>query len=269
MANRYAVLTLKTPDLDKKNRHHITQKTSTERLLDEEGIGEDDESPDWQHDFGTGAIDDLSDPPFRCYKGSNAIEIAVFDKNPKKKTKVLVGRTLLDVEGDTIPKYNYVMDGNEENDLIRVPLTWSDPKTKRKKDAGSIILSLIYVPDPPVVTNAVTMVTKTWYCESTVIGRVLVAMIVLGLQSPASPPDLMLLGTLQILEIFCATHMIVELGMEFSVALAAKRHKQLLRDPWFFPGLGGARLQLDLNCIPCDHSRHGHRNQSFRIPERN
>ena len=51
------------------------------------------------------------------------------------------------------------------------------------------------------------------------------------------PPPVIALGALQCIEIFCATHMFVEIGMELSVAVANKRGKQQMKDPWFLLAL--------------------------------
>jgi hypothetical protein len=218
LASRRVELALKTPGLDKAVSHHTKQTARTPEV-------EDDRDPDYQYAFGG----------LRTYEASRTIELSVYDFAPKHPVKV--GSATVAVEKNKLPDYKYKMDGDPDNPYVRVPLTWTNDKTQETKKAGVIVLELIWVPEGEVVTTTVSMITKTWYFELTVIGMVGLSMLVLAYQSPTQPPPLMALGALQCLEIFCATHMIVEIGMEFSVAAANKRGREQLHDPWFILAL--------------------------------
>ena len=57
----------------------------------------------------------------------------------------------------------------------------------------------------------------SWYFEGTVVFMVTLQMIVLAMQCPADPPSVINFGAVKMLEVFIATHMTVELLMEWLV----------------------------------------------------
>ena len=76
------------------------------------------------------------------------------------------------------------------------------------------------------------MITNSAYFEMSILGSVVVAMVVLAMQSEASPP----MGdhglTLRILEIFVTIYLSAEMALEFLTAMTAMRQLQWLKSPW-------------------------------------
>lgn len=217
ISTRYVTLSLLTPGLDNRNKQHITQKTQTAAV-------EDDDSPMLQHRFGNWVM----------YEASKQLRVQVFDQIGK--SPVEVGSAIVEVDGEELPDFSYVMDGDDEDSHVVVPLTWTDSKSNAKNEtvlpAGEVHLSLIFVPAPQVNLNNASIITKTWYFEATVLGMVWVSMFVLAQQSPAAPPSVLAQGALRILEIFVATHMLIELLMEVWVLTAGRESSRWWRDPW-------------------------------------
>jgi uncharacterized protein YgiM (DUF1202 family) len=212
VSTRYVVMSLSTPGLDKRNKHHSTQTTQTDRV-------EDDSSPDLDHSF-SGWV---------TYAASTQLKLQVFDA--VGKAPVLVGSATARIDGESMPEYDYIMNGEEEYSQVSIPLTWTNA-SQRVVPAGELHLRLIYVPAPKINLNAASMITKTWYFEATVLGMVFISMFVLALQSPAVPPTVLGQGAIRVLEIFVATHMLMELTMEVWVLTAARNSRRWWRDPW-------------------------------------
>jgi hypothetical protein len=193
-------MVLKTPGLHKSRKHHLLQRVTTEGV-------EDDCFPM----FNT-AFEQLV-----TYAGSRQLEITVYDQQ-SKQSKELVGSATVVVKGEDLPELEHCMDGSG----VAIDLSWTNPVTLEAQPAGSVTLQLAYIPSPQTAKSSAEAITATWYFEVTVIGAVFLNMIVLALQSPTAPPPLLLYGVLLVLEIFCATHMVLEFLMELSVHLVAK-----------------------------------------------
>ena len=224
ISNRYVVLSLNTPGLHNQNKHHITQKTQTESV-------EDDSSPEFAHTF-SGWV---------AYAESQVLEVQVFDK--VGSAPVCVGSATVEVnpQTETLPEYEYAMDGSDEQ--VEIPLTWTNKGAPANTEmpAGAIHINLVHVPAPKVNLHAAAIITKTWYFEATVLAMVALSMFTLAQQAPALPPSILGQGALKILEIFVATHMSIELTMEIWVLTAAKDTakwwRRIFMDPWLLLAL--------------------------------
>eukprot|EP01043_Picozoa_sp_COSAG02_P018298 COSAG02_NODE_852_length_16531_cov_9.899586_1_plen_1228_part_00 len=215
LSTRRVELALYTPGLDEAVSHHTRQTAGTQAV-------EDDRDPDFQYQFGG----------IRTYKASRELQISVYDFS-SPTGPIHVGSATVEVDQDgKLPEYNYSMDGDPASQFVRIPLTWSDD-SQQTQSAGTVVLKLIWVPQGEVIIKNIMMVTQTWYFELTVVGMVGLSMLILAYQSPAQPPPVIALGALRVLEVFCATHLVVEMLMELSVAVAAKRVREQLRSPWF------------------------------------
>ena len=93
-------------------------------------------------------------------------------------------------------------------------------------------LRLCYTAEPPLVERRVISVTESWYFELTVLAMVALSMLTLGLRAPAAPPSPMASSSLLILEVFVATHLMLEMSLEFftegKALLISKRFKLAL-----------------------------------------
>ncbi len=192
-------LALSTPDLHKSRKHHSVQTVETHGV-------EDDCSPMWNHSF----------EKLVTYASSRRLEITVMDQ--QRKRKQIVGSTTVVIKGENLLELDHCMDGSG----VVIGLSWTDPDSLKAYPAGSVTLQLAFIPTPPVVTTSARAVTSSWYFEVTVIGAVFLNMVVLALQSPASPAPVLLNGVLRAVEIFCATHMLMEFLLELAVHLASR-----------------------------------------------
>jgi hypothetical protein len=205
-SSRYAVLEVKNPNLA--NKFHRDQKVKTEEV-------EDDPSPIWNVDFDKIAL----------YRDTKKFEIKVYDVIKGKH--ILCGRAgthsktrspngcRMDLEEGTLTDLDYIMNGNGS---ICIQLFNLNPKDKSiRVKAGQLEVRLQFAPTQAMVKKSVALVTETWYFEAAVLIMVFLAMIGLGLQSPASPPSPTLYSALRILELFVSTEMTMELLMEVEV----------------------------------------------------
>ena len=232
---RYVVLKLKTPDTALKE--HRVQSTKTPSV-------DDDINPTFDHQF-----DD-----FVMYSGTRLIELEVFDK--VKKHPVLIGRADIRLGGSTLldygidlqgndPDYDSTIVGAQKTVSIKLHVEYQDPKKKKQKkkkkksqleedeedacvSAGSIELSLGYAPVPSLGLKAGVSLTKSWYFEASVLGMCALSMLSLGISGPAAPKDGILAGAMLIIDVFIATHMLIELLLELVAS-----GRPLLRNPWF------------------------------------
>lgn len=202
-----AKLAMETPGLHKSRKHHSVQTVETHGV-------EDDCSPMWNQSF----------EKLVTYASSRRLEITVSDQH--RNQKQIVGSTTIAMKGENLVDLDHCMDGNG----VVIGLSWTDPSSLKEIPAGSVTLQLAFIPTPPVVTSKAGAVTSSWYFEVTVIGAVFLNMVVLALQSPASPPPVLLHGALRVIEIFCATHMLVEFILELAVHMASKT--AWYRDEW-------------------------------------
>lgn len=202
-------LAMTTPGLHacKPRKHHSVQTVETQGV-------EDDCSPMWNQSFAK----------LVTYAESRQLEITVSDQQNNRKH--IVGSATVVMKGENLPVLDHCMDGSR----VAIGLTWENPASQKAYPAGSITLQLAYIPTPRMVSSKARAVTATWYFEATVVGAVFLNMIVLALQSPASPPPALLHGVLRVLEIFCSTHMVMEFLLEFSVHVASKT--LWFRDKW-------------------------------------
>ena len=202
-------LAMTTPGLYacKPRKHHSVQTVETHGV-------EDDCSPLWNQSF----------TKLVTYAESRQLEITVSDQ--QKTRKHIVGSATVVMKGENLLELDHCMDGSK----VVIGLTWENPTSQKAYPAGSVTLQLAYIPTPRIVSSKARAITATWYFEATVVGAVFLNMIVLALQSPASPPPALLHGVLRVLEIFCATHMVMEFLLEFSVHLASKT--LWFRDKW-------------------------------------
>ena len=170
VASRRVELALKTPGLDKAVAQHINQVARSPAV-------EDDCDPEYSYEFFA----------MRTYAASTTIVLSAWDfaSDPKGKQGVCVGTAKIEVKKDKLPEYGYTMDADPDDALVKIPLTWTNPKTGVTRDAGKVLIELVWVPEGDMLTNAVSMITKTWYFELTVIGMVGLAMMVLAYQSPS------------------------------------------------------------------------------------
>ena len=81
------------------------------------------------------------------------------------------------------------------------------------------------------------LVTDTWYFEATVVFSVVLAMYVLALDSPASPPEMEMALLLRVIEIFVTVFLSVELALELIAHISLhkdgkKQFKHYLLNPW-------------------------------------
>lgn len=194
-----AQLTVRTAGLHKSRKHHLVQTVQTHGA-------EDDCSPIWDQSFDNVVT----------YDATRQLEVTVYDQQGKRKEAV--GSANVAIRGEEMPDLDHCMDGSG----VVIDLSWTNPKTTQAQSAGSVTLQLAYIPTPAVGTSEANAVTSTWYFEVTVVGAVALNMVVLALQSPTVPAPVLLHGVLRVLEIFCATHMLMEFLLEFSVCLAAK-----------------------------------------------
>lgn len=202
-----AKLELKTPGLHRSRKDHFVQTVQTDSV-------DDDCSPMWNQSF----------EKLVTYAESRQLEITVIDRQGKRKHTV--GSALVVMKDEDLPELDHRMDGTS----VSIGLSWTNPATLQTHPAGSITLQLAFIPSPPILSSEAGALTSSWYFETTVILAVFLNMVVLALQSPTSPPPLLLHGVLRVLEIFCATHMLMEFLMEFSVHLSSRT--AWFRDPW-------------------------------------
>eukprot|EP01052_Picozoa_sp_SAG31_P038514 SAG31_NODE_5164_length_2705_cov_1.179586_1_plen_898_part_01 len=76
------------------------------------------------------------------------------------------------------------------------------------------------------------MITNSAYFEISILSSVVVAMVVLAMQSPADPPSGDLGLTLRILEIFVTIYLSAEMALEYFSAMTRRRELRWLRSPW-------------------------------------
>ena len=178
-----------------------------------------------------------------AYEGSKQLRISVFDMSKPKKPEPM-GSSVLKLDGPNLDRGGAeAMDGEDE---ITVDLFFDEGHKKKKKKkgeeaklspAGSVNLTLIYVPVGGSAEKMAKSVTKSWYFEATVLMMVGVSMTVLALQSPTDPPSDEVRGVLALLEIFVATHMTIELMLELFSNLANGDLKEVLTNPWMILAL--------------------------------
>ena len=227
---------------------------------------EDDADPEWNYRFG---LADSADPQgatgIDIFAESAKIEVKVFDgvdsrgtqKKKKKKTNTAVGAALcvgkagelssgrddpefsegvLFSETPTtrtgmLPAFNYKMDGEAE---VEIPVFRENESGLTPVQEGTVTLRLSYTPKPPLVARSAASVAKSWYFEVTVLGMCLLAMVALGLRAPADPPSPALYAALRVIELFIATHMVMELLLEVEAAIAeGEKFLRLWTKSWF------------------------------------
>ena len=104
--------------------------------------------------------------------------------------------------------------------------------TTMKSGVTGFVLGPDEIDEPPPEHEQAMMITNSVYFEVSVLSSVVVAMVVLAMQSKAAPPlgDLGL--TLRILEIFVTIYLSAEMALEFFTAMTRMRQLQWLRSPW-------------------------------------
>ena len=256
LASRYAVLTVRTEGLFDPSREIQSRMTK---------VVEDDVDPEWNHKFGLAdTADQQGAAGIDIFAESAKIEIKVFDgvdsrdtQNKKKKTNTAVGAALcvgkagelssgrddpefsegvLFSETPTtrtgmLPAFNYKMDGEAE---VEIPVFRENESGLTPVQEGTVTLRLSYTPKPPLVARSAASVAKSWYFEVTVLGMCLLAMVALGLRAPADPPSPALYAALRVIELFVATHMVMELLLEVEAAIAeGEKFLRLWTKSWF------------------------------------
>lgn len=211
------VVELITPDA----KAHRVQTAESQPLVDTL-------NPRWAEDFQQMVV----------YAGSRKLRISVVDMNKPKKPASM-GQSVLGLDGNGRLERVGVEDLNGQ-DEIELDILHTEkikrPKRGQPKEqavkAGTVSLKLLYVPVGGSAEKAAKSVTSSWYFEATVLAMVGVLMCVLALQSPTDPPDDTLRGTLNMLEIFVATHMTFELALELLAQLLNGNLVAHVRSPW-------------------------------------
>lgn len=203
------------------NKQHRSQEVTTFGI-------EDDPDPNWHRTF-----DDIT-----LYKSTRRIRLTVLDTVNKKKP-VEVGRAEVDLGQNefhelSLVDYDYVIQRrlSQSDEPVSIALKRVDPSTNGRHlcAAGMVKLRLAHVPAASVLVNQGAGVTKSWYFEATVLAMCALSLVVLAMQSPADPPSLTTAGTLRILEIFCAAHLLVETLLE--MVARTSQTNAWWRDPW-------------------------------------
>ena len=100
-AQRYAVLSVRTPGLHpRKRKHHILQTVKTKSV-------EDDSTPEWNLNFG-GADHSTN---IWTYAASEKLTVEVFDEANAKQGAELVGKGDLEMDGGMLTELDVPMDG--------------------------------------------------------------------------------------------------------------------------------------------------------------